>query len=901
LTGIFCYDMVTDMTRSTLQKISILISASVGIPVLAMLIMTLFIAMGKLSPVLYYLITGPAILIAVVCVTLIRCHFNRINEVAETVESPELSIKKALMESRQRLMDIIDFLPDATFVIDSDGKVVIWNNAMEELTGLKAEDILGKGDYEYAIPFYGERRPVLIDLCYDMKCIPENEIAQLYPEIKIINGTITSEFSVPGTIRKGAHLWAIAQSLYDRQGNLAGAIESLRDVTERKVSEEKYATIFRLSPFIISISSVSDGRYIEASDRFYELTGYTKNEVIGRTAFDLNIWADPNDRDRILQSLREQGRVINDEVQFRAKNGEIRTMFFSAEIVVIAEKPCLLAVNVDITQRKIEQEIIKRQNEELLASNEEFEALNEELNRSQDDLLKALRLLRQSEEKLSTSYRLAPVAMTLSRISDGHYIEVSDHFLKLTEYSRDEVLGRTALELNIWNDKADRQRVLGIVTETGIVTDQEIVFQSRSGKKYTMLFSAQIIKISGEDHLASIATDITDRKRALEEKLRLEEELLQAQKMESVGRLAGGVAHDFNNLLTAIMGNTDFALKCLHRGEDITSRLEVVKMAAASAAQLTRQLLAFSRKEPIEPKVTDINKIITGTHKMLARLIGEDIDLRMVTESSWHIKADRGQIEQIIMNLAVNARDAMPDGGFLVIRTENATLDDLYCSNHADAVAGDYVMIAVTDNGMGMDEKVQKNLFEPFYTTKGKGKGTGLGLAMVYGAIKQNRGIIEVYSSLNEGTTFKMYFPRAYDDTDEPRPSKDEESVPTGNETILLVEDDDLVRDYAKQVLENLGYRVREASNGEAALTLFETGSGEIDLLMTDVILPGMNGKILAQTLKEKKPGLKVLYCSGYTEDIIADRGILEKGISFISKPYGFQALARKIRETLDS
>jgi nitrogen-specific signal transduction histidine kinase len=407
--------------------------------------------------------------------------------------------------------------------------------------------------------------------------------------------------------------------------------------------------------------------------------------------------------------------------------------------------------------------------------------------------------------------------------------------------------------------------------------------------------------LSNVPHIISVAVDLTEKKRAEEEKHLLEEQLRQAQKMESVGRLAGGIAHDFNNLLTAIIGNVEIAMNRLDNKEYLSSRMDMIKKAALSAAQLTRHLLAFSRKEIIESVVININEIIERTHTILARLIGEDINLTITLNSTGRIKADPGQIEQVIMNITINARDAMPHGGTLIIATEDIYLDANYCKTHDCPSPGDYVMISMSDTGIGMDDETRKNIFAPFFTPKERGKGPGLGLAMVYGAVQQNRGMIEAYSSMGEGATFKIYFPRTdeqgekYSCTDEPQ------IMPGGNETILLVEDDEMVRDYVSQILGTLGYRVIRQSNGEDAIAFAQSSDDKIHLLLTDVILTGINGKALSTALKSIRPDIKTLFSSGYTADIIAARGIIEKGLAFIGKPYSSLALAKKVRDILDS
>jgi len=371
--------------------------------------------------------------------------------------------------------------------------------------------------------------------------------------------------------------------------------------------------------------------------------------------------------------------------------------------------------------------------------------------------------------------------------------------------------------------------------------------------------------------------------------------------MESIGRLAGGVAHDFNNLLTAIMGNTELALMTMDASHPLHHKLSVVMKAAQSAGELTRQLLAFSRKQLIEPKAINLNELIEHMHKMLMRLIGEDVHLQHVARPDLGlIKADRGQIEQIIINLAVNARDAMPQGGKLTIETNTKTLDEAYARQHHYITPGEYVVLAVSDTGSGMSAEVKKHLFEPFFTTKPLGTGTGLGLAMVYGAVKQNGGSIEVYSEPGHGTTVKMYFPRMEGmSVAEPEPMEAKE-LQSGTETILLVEDDPRVREFTVGTLKQLGYTVLPYENGEEALAAVKHYPQAIHLLLTDVILPGMNGRVLAEAVLRMRPEVKVLFASGYTDNIIIRHGVLEKGIHFIGKPFSVHALARKVRELLD-
>ena len=390
--------------------------------------------------------------------------------------------------------------------------------------------------------------------------------------------------------------------------------------------------------------------------------------------------------------------------------------------------------------------------------------------------------------------------------------------------------------------------------------------------------------------------DVTER-RALELQLR------QSQKMEAVGRLAGGIAHDFNNLLMVISGYCEFLLARI--GDDPALRGPAQEIANASerATALTRQLLAFSRKQMLAPKVLDLNAVVTENLKMLTRMIGEDIDLVMVPGADiGAVKADPGQIEQVIMNLAVNARDAMPHGGKLTIETGNVTLDENYARFHAPVKPGDYVMLAISDTGMGMDAETQNHIFEPFFSTKGP-KGTGLGLSTVYGIVKQSEGYIWVYSELGKGTTFKIYLPRigAAGETIAAQTTTPVISAERGGETILIVEDEADVRRLGRQYLEMQGYRVLEAPEGAAAIQISNSYSGPIHLLLTDVIMPGMNGRELAQRISALRPDTRVLYMSGYTENAIGHNGTLDAGITLLQKPFTLPALKAKVREVLDT
>jgi CheY-like chemotaxis protein/two-component sensor histidine kinase len=372
--------------------------------------------------------------------------------------------------------------------------------------------------------------------------------------------------------------------------------------------------------------------------------------------------------------------------------------------------------------------------------------------------------------------------------------------------------------------------------------------------------------------------------------------------MEAVGQLAGGIAHDFNNLLTVIMGRTDLLLRSLRPADPVRQGIELVQKAAGRAADLTHQLLAFSRKQVLQPTSLDLNGVIANVEQMLGRLIGEDISLvTTLAPALGHVRADPSQIEQVIVNLVVNARDAMPQGGRLNIETSDVELDAMYVRRHAGASPGPHVMLAVGDTGVGMPSEVQAHIFEPFFTTKGPGKGTGLGLATVYGIVKQSEGYIEVDTEPGRGTTFRIYLPRVDEASAPARPKAALAQVPHGTETILLVEDEEAVRELARDILQANGYTVLDTQHGGEALLTCERHAGPIQLMVTDAVMPQMSGRELAERLAPLRPEMKVLYMSGYTDDAVVRHGVLDSGTAFLQKPFTPDMLARKVREVLDA
>ena len=401
-------------------------------------------------------------------------------------------------------------------------------------------------------------------------------------------------------------------------------------------------------------------------------------------------------------------------------------------------------------------------------------------------------------------------------------------------------------------------------------------------------------------HLIGLRIDINDRIKAQADKERLQTQLTQAQKMEAIGRLAGGVAHDFNNMLGVILGQTELQLDQIDPAQPVFTALQDIRKAAEKSANLTRQLLAFARKQAISPKVLNLNDVVESMIKMLHRIIGEDIHLVWSPgKTTWPVKIDSSQIDQILANLCVNARDSISGVGKIVIETRNRTFDTNYCNSHPEFIPGDYVMLAISDSGCGMDQEILSNIFEPFFTTKGEEKGTGLGLATVYGIIKQNNGFIYVDSEPQHGSTFKIYLPRHRDKADEPVKAIEASPIARGSETILVVEDNAQILTLTQAILERQGYTVLTATSPAGALRLVDEFAGPIDLLITDVIMPEMNGRDLAKKIRSQRSGVKLLYMSGYTADAISINGVVDKGVNFIQKPFSIGELARKVRDSI--
>ena len=632
-------------------------------------------------------------------------------------------------------------------------------------------------------------------------------------------------------------------------------VGAVLDITERKLAEEALLVFQR------AIDQASDAIFVfDREARFTYVNqsacrslGYTREELLGLSLWDVDpvypreAWVRRWEASDGLRAHTTQ-RV---ESVHRRKDGSLFPVEVVGQHIPLDDHELNIAYVRDITDRKRSEEAMQIR-----------------------------------DQAIATSINAVVITDATGRL-----IYVNPAFLHLWGYeSVEEVLARSPFE---FADEEATKLVIEEIRSKG-AWQGELSARKKDGTSFDVLLSASAVKDARGTLINMMGSilDITERKR-------LEAQLLQAQKMESIGRLAGGVAHDFNNLLTAISGNVALALLDLRPGDLLHELLTEVTKAANSAADLTRQLLTFSRRQMVSPRVLNLNEVIVHLQKMLHRLLGEDVDLQIVSAADLgQVRIDPSQIEQILVNLAVNGRDAMPNGGKLTLETANVALDVEYCRAHPHVQPGEYVMLAVSDNGHGISPEVRAHLFEPFYTTKPHGEGTGLGLAMVYGAVKQNQGTLEVCSEAGHGTTFKICLPRVYE---RPEPIREEPQITLGRgtATLVLVEDEDKVRAFAIRLLERQGYKVYAYASGEEAMKAVRGMTEHLQLLITDVVLPGMNGRELAEQMQQLRPDIKVLFTSGYTENVIVQHGVLQQGIEFLAKPYSIESFSRRVRELL--
>jgi two-component system, cell cycle sensor histidine kinase and response regulator CckA len=633
-----------------------------------------------------------------------------------------------------------------------------------------------------------------------------------------------------------------------------------RQLIER---EELFHLISENAADMIAVVDL-DGRRIFNSLSYQKILGYSPEELQESSGFEQ---IHPEDRELVKNAAKEArqtgaGTIL--EYRFRHKNGHWMVLESVASVIrnEEGEPEKLVVVNRDISERKKAQEALSR-------SEASFRSLVE-----------------------GAPYGIYRATMT------GQFLEVNPALQRILGYESAQELFKADLATQVFRHAADYQRMNEFLAESKELKDIEMEWKRPNGEPIVVRCSGHRVDVKdgGPGYFEVFAEDVTE-KRTLERQLRM------AQKMEAIGRLSGGIAHDFNNLLGVIIGYSGVLKKSLDKAQPTYEYATEIEKAGQRAASLTRQLLAFSRQQVLTPSVLSLNSLVSDMEKMLPRLLGEDINVSLSLDGELgNVKADQSQIEQVIMNLAVNARDAMPSGGKLHIQTANVEIDTAYTRDHPGSKVGSYVMLAIADTGTGMSAETIAHIFEPFFTTKGVGEGTGLGLATVYGVVKQSNGYIWVDSTLGNGSTFQIYLPRNLDteQVSVAKPEVQSREKPKGSEMILLVEDAEPLRKLAQAFLESNGFRVLSATSGEAALEIAARHPGLFDLLLTDVVMPGMNGRVLAEQLSMRQPGLKVLFMSGYTDSFIAGHAVLQKGTNLLHKPFTEEIFISKVREVLD-
>ena len=793
--------------------------------------------------------------------------------------------EQALVESEAKFRAVADTASSAIYIHSGD-RFLYANRASELITGFSREELLGTYVWDFVHPDDAEFVKARGAARLKGSSVPERY------EFRLIN-------------RKGEVRWVDFSGAVIQFGGQNAVVATVFDITERKRSEELQSALYRIANLASSATdlkqfykSIHDtvAALMEAKNFYIAVLSEDRERIEvpyfvdeedpepppeeawhgGLTEYVLRsgrpLLADPGKFDELVQAghVLLRGAPSLDWLGVPLKSGD--TTFGVLVVQSYSEKSRFGQKEADIlsfVSQQVASTILQR--------------------RGQEALLR-------SEERYRSQVESAVYGLYRSTVQ-GKFLDVNPALVQMLGYDTPEELYAMEMARDLYVNPEERQKYIEEFSKARRIEGIETRWRRKDGKVITVRLSGRAgLKYPGEpESFEMICEDITERRM-------LEEQLLHSQKMEAVGRLAGGVAHDFNNLLTVIKGYSELMLNELSEKDPMRGEVEEVRRAAERAASLTRQLLAFSRRQVLEPKVLDLNTIINNMEKLLLRLLGEDVELQVsLSPSLGMVKADPGQIEQVIMNLAVNARDAMPRGGKLTLETHNHAIDETYAREHAVVHAGQYAMMAVTDTGIGMDPETASHIFEPFFTTKETGKGTGLGLSTVYGIVKQSGGYIWVYSEPGRGTSFKVYLPIV-------RGGAADEAIgrPTltasyrGTETILLVEDEDGVRALIREVLQRHGYRVIDTRNGAEATDACERHEGEVHMLLTDVVLAQVTGTDLARQLIPMRPKMKVLFISGYTEEAIIHQGVLEEGTAFLQKPFTPNVLARKVREVLD-
>jgi PAS domain S-box-containing protein len=769
----------------------------------------------------------------------ISCMLSTFVDITERKRADE-----ALRASEQRVRALMENARDAIFVSATTGTVLEVNRAAEELTGRPRGEIVGRPVWE-TVP---EEDRAAVGISF-RKTIDDASLEGFETRILRPDGTCRPAEVSASLVDVGGTqvVHAIVRDISDRKK----ADEAIRD------SEERYRLLFEANPRAMWVFDQETLAFLAVNDATCRHYGYSRDEFLRMTILDIRRSEDVPELLRLLESEQPEYRESG-VWPHRKKDGSLMSVEISSHPFLFDGRPSQLVLAVDVTERL----------------------------RAEDEK-------REIEERYRVIFDASPLPTWLFETPSLKIYDVNRAAIDFYGYSREEFRSMTLYDLRS-PAEAERLRAMYAETPRPEVRWNPGVWEHRKkdGTLALMDIHTHAVQVGGRPMRLAVQIDVTGQRR-------LEDQLRQSQKMEAVGQLAGGIAHDFNNILTTILGYSGLALERVNRQDPLSEEILEIQRAGERAAELTKKLLAFSRKQILEPRVIDLNETVSGVERMLRRTIGENVRLLFrPAPGLGRVRADPSQVEQVLLNLAVNARDAMPAGGFLTIETANVELDGEFAQTHPELkMSGEFVVLAVSDSGTGMDEATKARIFEPFFTTKELGKGTGLGLSTVYGIVKQSGGYVWCYSEPGAGTAFKIYLPRVAEEagTIAPRPASLDLR---GSETILLVEDEETLANLARRVLLKHGYRVLTASSGATAREVAAEQPG-IDLLLTDVVMPGMSGRELADELQRRFPDLKVLFMSGYTDDAIVHQGFLDPGLAFLQKPFTPYGLAKKVREVL--
>lgn len=900
-----------------------------------------------------------------------------------------------------KLKAIVDGSPIPQFVIDQEHRVIHWNRALEQYSGISAEEMVGTNQHWRA--FYPSERPCLADLVVSQSI---EDIPRLYPDSwrqsRLVEDAFEAITFLPD-MRDGTWFYFTAAPIRDEQGRITGAVETLGDITERiraeealRNSEAQYRLLIE-NQIDMVVKVDKEGRFLFVSPSYCRMFGKREEDLLGKPFLPLVHEEDRQETARAMENLFRPPHTAYIEQRALTKDGWRWLAWVDTAVLDRSQQVIeIIGVGRDIDERKQAELALKSSQQRLQATLLFQEALLSAIpipfyykdpegrylgcNRAFSDFIgfeleeirgktaidlwpaemaalfqqkdtellaqkgiqtfeaqvfnkkgeirdvvirknlffsesgavggiigghfdvtdrkRAEQALQESEELYRTLFESESDAILLIDFETLELLDANHAALELYGYPREEMIGAAVSILSTSPAEAQLFRQ----ADQGTIRLPLQFHRKRDGTVFPVELAAQYFDWRGKRRILGTVRDLSERLEAEEQRRKLEGQLIQAQKLESMGRLAGGIAHDFNNMLTPILGFGEMLREDLPHDDPRQAAVVQITNAAERSRDLVRQLLAFARRQTLEMKPVDLNRVVTGFEKMLRRTLHENIALEIrLAPDLGTISADVGQVEQVILNLAVNSQDAMPEGGRLVLETSEALLDRDYSDGHGGVAPGDYVLLAISDNGVGMDQDTVQKVFEPFFTTKGEGKGTGLGLATVYGIMKQHGGHISVYSEPGIGTLFRVYFPRHGATAAPPGPVVEAvEQPPTGKETVLVVEDQAQVRDLTVKLLERYGYQVLVAGDVQNALKISREYDGVIHLLVSDVVLQDGNGKELHQMLSTFRKGLKVLYMSGYTSEVISHHGVLEEGVHFIQKPFSLQGFTKKVREVLD-